>query len=542
MFYYPAVLTHQTGCFSTIWLVATKGIRVTRRDFLKVNVKSTCDDIMNYVLQLVPPPRPGLPRPRFSLYLSSQLQYGVIKVYHRQCAILLEEVHTIVGKLVKHKKSKEIDQEEQNRQALLLPDGLSLMEEAEGALDPLFGVMIMQEAMPSPGALMQIGEDAAQDIGMTSSPDSITLREPAPRFIPIPEFEGVELADQDLDTVDLLMAEADHFPEGVLQPTVLSGEEPTLLPKEEPAVSEERPGPPRGHITPVSGPVLPPPPPSSRVKGARSRWRFQEVPPPEVKRRRRKRQLVFFDPETQIPQGALQQQIDNPLIETRRAPRPTPSSLETRSAADLLNNPCTFLPEEVLSLWQQAAYITPISGSDLQVGERGPDSTDSEKERDREMVEVSEREEERLELSRREVQRDLEEQENDISGLGTLSLEGSDQRERSREISPMQTSEKEGSIVSRSVSVLQDIPEVVDEFLERSAAESPGLLPDEDESAPVLFQSLLPPEADRRTVSIIFQKLLGIASARKVRVKQRKPYDDIWITPGSNYRDVLQTL
>lgn len=44
---------------------------------------------MNYVLERVPPPRPGLPRPRFSLYLSSQLQYGVIVVYHRQCAILL---------------------------------------------------------------------------------------------------------------------------------------------------------------------------------------------------------------------------------------------------------------------------------------------------------------------------------------------------------------------------------------------------------------------------------------------------------------------
>ncbi|XP_062254984.1 meiotic recombination protein REC8 homolog [Platichthys flesus] len=592
MFYYPAVLTHQTGCFSTIWLVATKGIRVTRRDFLKVNVKSTCDDIMNYVLQRVPPPRPGLPRPRFSLYLSSQLQYGVIVVYHRQCALLLEEVHTIMGQLVKRKKSKEIDIEEQNRQALLLPDALSLLEEAEGALDPLFGVM--QEAVPSPRALMQIAEEylresspelsegsspsppagaprprppaaaaAAQDIGMTSSPDSITLREPNPLFIPIPEFEGVELVDHDLDTVDLLMAEADHFPEGdlemlrdeihrprfypcvSLQPTVLSGEEPTLLPQEEPVVSEERPGPPRGHITPVSEPVLPPPP--SAGKRARPSLGLQSLharkgPPPEVRRRRRrKRQLVFFDPETQIPQEALQQQIDNPLTETRRPPRPLPSSV-ARSAADLLNSPCTFLPEEVLSLWQQAANITPISGSDLQGGERGPESTDSEKERDREMVEVSEREEERLEHSPREVQRDLEEQENDISGLGTLSLEGSDQKERSREISPMHSLEKEGSIVSRSVSVLQDIPEVVDEFLERPAAESPGLLPDEDESAPVLFQSLLPPEADRPTVSIIFQKLLGIASSRKVRVQQREPYGDIWITPGPNYRDVLQTL
>lgn len=48
-------------------------------------------DVMSYVLEQVPPPYPGLPRPRFSLYLSSQLQYGIILVYHRQCAILLGE-------------------------------------------------------------------------------------------------------------------------------------------------------------------------------------------------------------------------------------------------------------------------------------------------------------------------------------------------------------------------------------------------------------------------------------------------------------------
>jgi len=46
-------------------------------------------DILNYVLVRVPPPLPGLPRPRFALYLSSQLQYGVVLVYHRQCEFLL---------------------------------------------------------------------------------------------------------------------------------------------------------------------------------------------------------------------------------------------------------------------------------------------------------------------------------------------------------------------------------------------------------------------------------------------------------------------
>lgn len=64
------------------------------------------------------------------------------------------------------------------------------------------------------------------------------------------------------------------------------------------------------------------------------------------------------------------------------------------------------LPEEVQFLWRQAATITPVSGLDLQVGERGPESTDSEKEREREMVEAAEaagREQERLEPSPKEV-------------------------------------------------------------------------------------------------------------------------------------------
>ena len=46
---------------------------------------------MEYILVRVPPPRPGLPQPRLSLYLSSLLQYGVIKVYHQQCDFQLSK-------------------------------------------------------------------------------------------------------------------------------------------------------------------------------------------------------------------------------------------------------------------------------------------------------------------------------------------------------------------------------------------------------------------------------------------------------------------
>ncbi|KAI3360505.1 hypothetical protein L3Q82_002392 [Scortum barcoo] len=569
--------------FNAEMLVATKGIRVPRRDFLKVNVKSTCDDIMNYVLERVPPPQAGVPRPRFSLYLSSQLQYGVVVVFHRQCAILLEELQSIVGQLVKQKTL-----------SLDVPDALSLLEEAEGAPDPLFGVMYMQDAMPSPNTLIQMGQEdlretsperpaaAAAENGITASADTITLREMEPVAIPRAEFEGVELLDQHPDTIDFLLAQTDHFPEGdlempreevtpgeeemememeraepegeaerertkeltiELQPTTLSSEDAMLLSQEELEPSVERPGPPTDQLTPVSVPVLPSPPSAARER-ERPVLELEDVPPPAERAReergRRRRQLTFFDPETQISQEVLQQQIDNPLTETGRPRLLPPPSHRMLPAAELLHDPCNFLPDEVQFLWRRAATIKPIPGSDLLVGERGPESTDSEREREREMVEAAEREEERLELSPKEVPRALAEPEMfDISDHGLLPLEAPHPLEVSREISPMYASEREES-VSRSVSTMQDIPEVAEEYVERAEVESPGLLAElaGREAGPVLFRSLLPPEVDRRTVSNIFQRLLETLSARKVRVEQDEPYGDILILPGPEYEEL----
>ncbi|CAJ1062355.1 meiotic recombination protein REC8 homolog [Xyrichtys novacula] len=478
------------------------------------------------------------------------------------------------------------------RQALNLPDALSFLEEAERAPDPLFGVMHMLDAMPSPNTLIQMSQGfqgeaspepseqtrspAAADFeGITASPESITLRETEPVAIPVTEFEGVDLVDQHPDTIDHLMAQPDHFledmempreaatpeereremeraegaadleREGVrdptastveLQPTTtLSDEEAMLLPQEE---SAERRRPPTDQTTPVSVPPPPSPPPAVRPA-------LEEVPPAEERQRRRgrgRRQLIFFDPETQIPQEELQQQINTPGLETRAPSHPPPSSLRMTPAAELFNMPCTPLPPEVLLLWRRAATVRSVSGSDLQVGERGPESTDTEREGQPETVEAAETEQERLGLSPREVPRDAAESEMfDISAHGSLPLEISDQREMSREISPLYTSEREGSPVSRSVSALQDIPEVPDEVHQRATAESPGLLPELTRATPVLFQSLLPPDSDRRAVSNIFQRLLEMLSANMLRVEQNEPYGDIWILSGPGFEEALLT-
>ncbi|TNN02714.1 hypothetical protein fugu_010201 [Takifugu bimaculatus] len=237
---------------------------------------------MNYVLEQVPPPQPGLPRPRFSLYLSSQLQYGVVVVFHRQCGILLEELQSIVGQLAKQKTSKKIDMEDQGKNALDVPDALSLQQETEGAPNPLFGVM--------------------QDMGLDAS-----------AFV---KFEGEELVDQHRDTIDFLLAQADQFPEGDLELQVdlekerkeLTGsrlelQDGGLLPPEETGPS----APPREQRTPVSGPT--PPSPPSTAKRRKTPAPQGEEGEKARRQRQRQRQLIFFDPVTQVTQGDLQRQI-----------------------------------------------------------------------------------------------------------------------------------------------------------------------------------------------------------------------------------------
>ncbi|XP_010768814.1 meiotic recombination protein REC8 homolog [Notothenia coriiceps] len=553
---------------------------------------------MSYVLQRVPPPQPGLPRPRFSLYLSSQLQYGVILVYHRQCALLLQELESVLVKLLKQRTSQIIDIDEPSRQALDFPDALSLMEDTEGALDPLFGLMFMREAIPSPNTLIQMGQEyqrewspelpAAdeQNSAITASLETITLREREPIVIHPAEFEGMELVDQHPDTIDILMAQTGYFPEGEdfdileqgMQPgdlemdierdvreedlegkttrdftaSTIDSQHPTLstddviLPQEDPGLSGVKPRSPSDLHTPTSVPILPSPP---HVAGKRLRpfLQLKDVPTPEVQMRRRKRQLIFFDPETQIPQQVQQEQINDPHIET--GPRLTfqPPSQRLPSAAELFNNPCTPLPEELLLLWKQAATITPLSGSDLQVGERMPESTDSEKEREHAMVEEVEAREGKdggaalspySEFNRDGVDLEM----NGFSDPDTM-LERSDQRETSRirDISPMFSPEKEGPAVPRS---LKDIPEVVDEFLERAAEESPGLPFDipENEEGHVVFASLLPPDANRRTVSKSFMRLLESLKAKRLRAEQDEPYGDILIFHGLKYEEQRQAL
>uniref|UniRef100_A0A3Q3MXR8 REC8 meiotic recombination protein b n=1 Tax=Mastacembelus armatus TaxID=205130 RepID=A0A3Q3MXR8_9TELE len=274
MFYYPNVLHRHTGCFSTIWLAATSGIRVTRRELLRVDVKQTCSDILDYVTAQVPPPQPNLPRPRFSLYLSSQLQYGVVLVYHRQCAFLLEETEQAIDRLLRSKRCVHIDIAESDRLCLDVPNNMYMMEEAEGAQDPFFGLMESHQ-LPSPYNLHKVQFTIQNALKHTC-------------------FEGDDLPEATAREIDLLMHQPEQFRRGVGFSLCMTSTACGSL---------------CFHCLNRKATSL-------RFLLCFSRCHQVVVRPCRRPGGGHRRQLVFADPEVQISNKAIKEQIGNPLIET----------------------------------------------------------------------------------------------------------------------------------------------------------------------------------------------------------------------------------
>ncbi|XP_074221826.1 meiotic recombination protein REC8 homolog [Camelus bactrianus] len=232
MFYYPNVLQRHTGCFATIWLAATRGSRLVKREYLKVNVVKTCEEILNYVLVRVEPPLPSLPRPRFSLYLSAQLQIGIIRVYFQQCQYLVEDIQHILERLHRAQLQIRIDMVETELPSLLLPNHLAMMETLEEAPDPFFGMMSVDPRLPSPFNIPQIRhlleavtpervlEEIPPEVPTEPrKPDRIPVTVVSPEAITILEEEPIRMlqieGEKDLPEIsrrdlDLLIAEEDE--------------------------------------------------------------------------------------------------------------------------------------------------------------------------------------------------------------------------------------------------------------------------------------------------------------------------------------------
>ncbi|XP_066537990.1 meiotic recombination protein REC8 homolog isoform X2 [Hoplias malabaricus] len=529
-----------------------------------VNVQRTCNDIMDYVLVRVPPLLVGLPRPRFSLYLSSQLQYGVILIYHRQCQLLLEEIQEVIDRLLRSRTQIQIDMlPEDIMQHHTIPDALSLLNETEGARDPFFG--LMEPGLPSPDSHIQLAPDMRQisperrvtppPDAITASQESITLPETEPVTLPRPEFEGAEL--QEFDMIEMLLEQPDDFheEEAELERERLRerGQEEAIQREQERAVAEvesmrdlatisfepvqstelssrdvvleheevldlplEMPEAAEREITSVSE-LLPIPTATPSPEERRETLTLEPVPispkAPAERRRRRRRQLVFIDEYTQISQEELQAQINDPRTRTRELESfliETPS--EKSDPKTLLSEPCMSLPPEILELWNEGAVIHPIPPSDRRVVER---------EREREEPEQRETEKE---VPREMVESGISQYDTPVSSLVILET-------TEREMSPLETPEIRRSPVPVSVHGLEDIAEErvpepaeftehIDDPLRRLA------VVDEPK---VTFHSLLPPVVSRRTVAQAFWKLLERIDLKEVSVQQSEPYGDIII-------------
>ncbi|XP_019942951.2 REC8 meiotic recombination protein b [Paralichthys olivaceus] len=573
MFYYPNVLHRHTGCFSTIWLAATRGTRVTRRELLKVNVKLTCGDILGYVTAQVPPSQPNLPRPRFSLYLSSQLQYGVVVVYHSQCGFLLEEVQQTIDRFLRAKRCSRIDMAESDRLALNVPDSLYLMEETERAQDPFFGLMESHQLL-SPYRILQTAftsEDVGSQHSLVPSPlttlnnegfrslsVAITLTEKEQFVITAENFEGEDLPEVTDREINLLMDQNDQFCKEVEEQRSrertreLEGAMSSFDQLNKTAVREERDsvflldeetgqtvditlaslG---REMTPLRVAMPTPPSGESGTQVDQERERSNEeikVCPIRRPPGSRRRQLVFADPQVQISDRAMKEQIVKPKAETLDLSGvllDLPSLTKWATPAELFSAPCGSLPHADLQLlWKQCALLTalPVHGKN-QSGEMEKEEEEEEarveSEQDREILRHSSMKQISSESglqpadgsSVSDVILDISRE--DKSGNDVITPTGrwspqEDTRPLMEPIAEENIEMPEAQTDTESKDMLSWISSILQRFAE------------------VTFDSLLPPEADRTTAAHTLYKLLELLSAGHVTVLQTEPYSNMTIT------------
>ncbi|XP_072307439.1 REC8 meiotic recombination protein b [Eucyclogobius newberryi] len=530
-------------------LAATKGVKVTRRELLRVNVKKTCVEILNYILAQVPPPQQNLPKPRFSLYLSSQLQYGVVVVYHRQCGFLLDEIQHAIDRLLRTKGRAPIDLAEADRFALDLPDNLAVLEQAEGALDPFFGLMGSHQ-LPSPYKVNQPSvtiEDLSSDLALmlnsqaTSEEEvfrspaaAITLREKEPLVTGRGEhFEGADLPEATTQELDLLLDEQDQFRHDLEEPlgdgrdrgrdlmsSIDQLKESVLVPYLDSAWLQDEE---TGQLGDLSKPPLPQEMTPEHVNMPSSPG---AGPEPEViarpARNLRKRQLVFADPEVQISNKIMKMQLENPLAETLTLSDILVKSsvVKFASPAQLFQNPCGNLAHpDLRSLWKTSAVLTSFTGPE--------EEEEEEEEREMLMLEWKRRHSTMKEIS---------------SDSGLQPVDGSSARDVGLDLSKEDRSVSDAIASAGRWSPQDDVQPMMEPIAEeniempetQSEAQSSGtsswICSHLQSAGEVTFDSLLPPEANRSTAAHTLCKLLGLLSAGRVKAQQAKPYHTILLS------------
>uniref|UniRef100_A0A667IXN2 REC8 meiotic recombination protein n=1 Tax=Lynx canadensis TaxID=61383 RepID=A0A667IXN2_LYNCA len=560
MFYYPNVLQRHTGCFATIWLAATRGSRLVKREYLKVNVVKTCEEILDYVLVRVQPPLPGLPRPRFSLYLSAQLQIGVIRVYSQQCQYLVEDIQHILERLHRAQLQIRIDMVETDLPSLLLPNRLAMMETLEDAPDPFFGMMSVDPTLPSPFSIPQIRhllEAATPERLLEEIPPEVPMEPMKPDRIPVTVLSPEAITLQEAEPIRMLQIEGERdLPEVSrrdLELLIAEEEEAILLEEREaPGLSPPALAQVEGAAEPLPVPVPEEPkpagwepevllievtpPPELRLPAPPSPERRPPVAPYPVSppaRRRRRRQLLFWDKETQISREKFREQLQT-RAHCWECPKVQPPERTIRSPTELFQTPTHsgWLPPELLSFWTRCAQPPP------EALRRRPPLEPEEAEEERRRTEA---------LSDIEVLREAQEPSGPLMVSSELSLEAAEEEKTRISLIPSEErwawAEAEQP-EAPALPVVPELPEVPMELPLELPLE-PELLSLEAVYRAVAqelqanrepdFSSLVSPLSPRRVAARAFYLLLVLAAQQILRVEQEKPYGRLLMQPGPRF-------
>ncbi|KAK3599440.1 hypothetical protein CHS0354_036456 [Potamilus streckersoni] len=412
MFYSQDILSKRGGKFGIIWLAATRMHQLTRRDIFSVTVSKACNDIIDYILLRAQPLRPGGPRPRLSLYLSSQLMFGVVQVYHRQQEYLLVDLSACLIKAQKvaltlqEAQAITLQEKDLREEAVTYPDNTEAAFSPNLELyDPLFG----HPTQHLDDIYLRLLEDKGAEVLLERSP--LLLR--SPQMSPLMHVEALmtrhdmeerqpEVVPEDFHTVssaeitmkeiedwipDVMVADEQELPMWDGQPIEL------ITPSKEPDVhisvqdlmpsrSEEPkrtdlvlPQPlfeatpigkivkdlskvPEGRAVPLSPGITPAPAiisqPTRRIRSSRTLILTPMTPSP-VKRQRKVR--FFADKKTSISRAQMRKNIENTsdIIVREVLPYHKLSDFKT-----LMSQPGLKVPsnKRLLSLWKRNAVST----------------------------------------------------------------------------------------------------------------------------------------------------------------------------------------
>ena len=162
MFYEKSLLAKR-GKFGVIWIAATREKCLKKRDYIAVDLKEQCSFLIEHIMQQPKDTHYSKSKRehglvRFSLYLSAQLMFGVVRVFQHQHCILLEDLNSALSRHGPRPKSS-LSKSSVNLRAISLGEH----EHVENLLpDNIDDMMLWNQLDPQPIAGLFVTEPTPQ--------------------------------------------------------------------------------------------------------------------------------------------------------------------------------------------------------------------------------------------------------------------------------------------------------------------------------------------------------------------------------------------